>query len=320
METTIGHYDEWMRRQGYRVVQTASTHWVEYGPHVFQAIPFNQLITPSENELTEFLHREKAAALRYSTPLESKTGSLSYHVVYELDHYSLEELPKKARYDVRKGLSTASIEQVSLDRLAEEGWSVRAETLQRQGRSDAETEAWWKNLCLSARDFSNFEAWAAIVEGRMVACLLAVIWKDTFSVMYQQSLTDFLPYGVNNAITYSVTANVVNRPGNLHMFYGLQSLDASESVDKYKFRMGYTAKPVRQRVVFHPLMAPFINKLSFAGMKAANKILPRSTFISKTAGIMSFYLQGSRPLEEQAWSDELLKQKEAILGSAAAIL
>jgi hypothetical protein len=316
MKTKFGHFEDWLRRQGYTVIQTASSHWVEYGPHVFQAIPFHQLISPSEEELTDLLRKEKAIALRYSTPLDAGVGSLSYHVVYESNHYSEQDIHKKARYDVKKGLSIATIEPISLTRLADEGWALRSETLQRQGRSDAETKTWWEDLCLSAEGFPEFEAWGAMVQGKLVASLLAFAHKDYFNIMYQQSLTGYLQHGINNALTYVVTADVVKRPGPLHLFYGLRSLDASESVDKYKFRMGYIAKPLRQRVMFHPAVAPFVNGLTYAGVEVVNAAFRSSTFLSKTAGMMNFFLQGKRPLEYQDWPEILLKHKEAILSQS----
>jgi hypothetical protein len=314
MKTTIGHFDDWMRRQGYSVIQTASSHWVEYSPRVFQAIPFHRLISPSDRELTDFLREAKAIALRYSAPLDSGTGGLSYHVVYESDHYSLHDIHKKARHDVSKGLSIAAIEPISLKRLAKEGWEMRHETLKRQGRTGAESKTWWEKLCLSAEGLPNFEAWGAIVKGKLVASVLAFAHEGYFDIMYQQSLTEYLHYGVNNALTYTVTADVISRPGSFRLFYGLRSLDAKETVDKYKFRMGYVAKPVRQRVVFNPAAVPFINNITLAGLKAVKAIIPTNTFLSKTAGMVNLYLLGKRPLAKQNWPEVLLKQKEAIMG------
>jgi hypothetical protein len=313
MGTRIEQFSDWMRRQGYAVIQTASSHWVEYGPRTYQAIPFHRMIRPSEDEIMDLLRQEKAVALRYSTPLDAKEGSLSYHVVYESNHYSQQDIHKKARHDVTKGLSVAAVEPISLARLADEGWAVRLDTLKRQGRTGAETRDWWEKLCLSAQGLPNFEAWGALVQGRLVAALLAFVYEDNFSILYQQSLTEYLHYGVNNALTYAVTSEVVERPGSIQLFYGLQSLNARDSVDKYKFRMGYIARPVRQRVVFNPWIAPFVNNFTYAGVKALNKIFPGSSFNSKTGGMLNLYLNGRRPLAEQDWPEVLLDQKEAIL-------
>jgi len=293
-------FAEWLRRQGHKITRTPSSYWVEVGPRVYQAFPYHWVITPEEDEIKSLLLDQKALALRYSTSQTAPIGSLSYHVVYEKNEYSSKDLPKKARYDVKKGLSVASIEPISLSRLASEGWDLRRDTLIRQGRSDAETETDWKDLCLSAEGLSGFEAWGAIVQGKLAAALLTFSYSDCFSILYHQSLTEYLPFGVNNALAYVVTAEIIDRSDNrLRLFYGLHSLDAPPSVDEFKFRMGYTAKPVRQRVVFHPWVRPMMNNASHALIRAGQRLKPGNSTLSKAEGMLRFYLQGRLPLSKQ---------------------
>ena len=115
-------FAKWLLGQGHRIIETDSTSWYDIGPGIYQAFPYNHLITPSEAELNQLLRSKKAIALRYSTPVSEKYGKLSYHVTNENKDYSLDQLSRKARYDVRKGLKYASVEPISLDRLADEGW------------------------------------------------------------------------------------------------------------------------------------------------------------------------------------------------------
>ncbi len=294
-------FAEWLRRQGHKVIRTPSSYWVEAGPRVFQAFPYHWVISPDEEEIRELMLEQKALALRYSTPQRSPVGSLSYHVVFERERYTQSDLPKKARHDVKKGLSVASIEPLSLSRLASEGWDLRRDTLARQGRSGAETELDWRRLCMSAEGLDGFEAWGAIADGKLIAALLAFLCDGYFCILYHQSLTEYLPFGVNNALTYVVTSTVVNRPDSrARIFYGLHSLDAPPSVDEFKFRMGYTARPVRQRVVFHPWMRPLMNDASHALLRAGLRLRPGHPALSKAEGMLRFYLQGRLPLPEQS--------------------
>jgi hypothetical protein len=290
---------EWMKRQGHCVVQTSSSYWVEAGPRVYQAIPYHLLIAPSEEELNRFIREEKAIALRYSTPLDSPSGAYSYHVVRVPGDYTLEALPKKGRYDIRKGLGVAKVEQISFDRLAKEGWSLRLDTLLRQGRREAENQGWWEKLCRSAADLPGFETWAAIADGKLAATLIAFQCDNHWSVFYQQSLTTYLQQGVNHALTFEFTRNICARSEPADIFYGVHSLDAPSSVDEFKFRLGYMAKPVRQRVVFHPMLRPLINNATFSFYKGIKNILPYQSVLSKAEGLMRFYLQGKLPLDQQ---------------------
>jgi hypothetical protein len=292
-------FAEWLRRQSHHVARTTSSYWVEFGPRVYQAFPYHHLINPREEEIKQLLQEQKAIALRYSTFQNAREGSLSYHVVYERRQYVQSDLPKKARHDVKKGLSVARIEPISFERLATDGWGLRRETLARQGRSRAETENDWRKLCRSAKGLTGFEAWGALAQGKLVAALLAFSCDGYFSILYQQSLSEYLRFGVNNALAYEVTSRVLNRPGVMGIFYGLHSLDAPPSVDEFKFRMGYTAKPVRQRVVFHPYVQPLVNPLSHALLKTGRNVFPGNPMLAKAEGIFRFHLQGRLPLTHQ---------------------
>ena len=97
-------FAEWFRRQGHRVVRTASSYWCDAGPRVYQAFPYHWLIQPSAMELSGLLIGKGAVALRYSTPFDAIDGKVSYHVVLEgSTPYELETLRAQARNGVRRG-------------------------------------------------------------------------------------------------------------------------------------------------------------------------------------------------------------------------
>jgi hypothetical protein len=304
---------KWMRRQGGRVIRTSSSYWCEAHTGVFQAFPYHWVIEPEESELMQVLVQNKGIALRYSTPVSAARGKLSYHVVCEDPSYDLADLPRQGRQNVRKGLRYADIEPIPLSRLASEGWDLRAETLARQGRAGAETQAWWQSLCLSAQDLPGFEAWGATHEGQLVAAFMAFTCDDCYVLPYFQSATHHLKSRVNNGIFYAVTKDVLGRSGISKVFAGLQSLDAPPSVDEFKFRIGYTPKPVRQRVVFHPLLAPLFNQFSYALVRRLCGWCPKNFALPKVAGVMRFYLEGKQSLDQQPWPERLVARKGELL-------
>ncbi len=293
-------FAEWLRRQGLTVLQTPSTYWCESVHRVYQAFPYHWLIDPDKQEIAS-MFAKGALAIRYSTPMDSQVGAPSYHVVYEQSEYDMATLSSKARGDVRKGLSVATVQPISFQRLANEGWELRWNTLVRQGRQRAESEHWWKRLCLSAAGLPRFEAWGAITtDGKLVAALLAFAYDDYFSILYQQSRTDYMRFGVNNALAHMITSDVLNRPQPLHLFYGLHSLDAPDSVDEFKFRMRYVAKPVRQMVEFTPWLRLLVNPASHMALKFGHRLLPGSPVIAKTEGMFRLHLEGRRHPSRQA--------------------
>jgi hypothetical protein len=79
--------------------------------------------------------------------------------------------------------------------------------------------------------------------------------------------------------------------------------------------MGFRAKPVRQRVVFHPWVAPFVNCVSLQLLSGLRRLFPRVSSLAKAEGMFLFYLEGKKPLSQQAWPEALLDQRDQILAS-----
>jgi hypothetical protein len=294
-------------------VRTASSFWYEASPRVYQAFPYHWVIEPQEKELRRLLVKNNAIALRYSAPLTATRGKVSYHVVCEDPTYDLPSRPRQARQNVRKGLKYASIEPIPISRLATEGWSLRQETLAHQGRAGAESEAWWCRLCLSAEGLPGFEAWGAIHNGQLVASFLAFTCGSCYILPYAQSATSHMKYRVNNAVFYAVTHEALTHSGIKEVFLGLHSLDAPASVDEFKFRMGYTPRPVRQRVVFHPCLALLFNRLSHAVIKRRLDRRPESPTLAKVEGMVRFYLEGKRPPIAHEWPECLAHCRSDLL-------
>ena len=190
---------------------------------------------------------------------------------------------------------------------------MRKDSLERQGRAGAETEAWWSLVCNSAQDLDGFEAWAMMRDGQMAASFLAFRCDDWFTLPFEQSLTAHIEHRVNNAIFYQITHDAIRREGISNVFFCLDSLDAPSSMDEFKFRMGLKPRAVRQRVVFHPWLAPFANQFSHAIVEWLLKRNPGSYLLAKAGGMLRFHLQGLLPLEKQDWPQRLVKNKDQLL-------
>ncbi|BDG06324.1 hypothetical protein [Anaeromyxobacter oryzae] len=296
-------YAEWLRRQGHRVVRTASSYWYDAGPRVYQAFPYHWLITPPEDELRRFLRDNGAIALRYSTTADAPEGCISYHLVCDDRGYGLDSIGKQSRQNVRLGLAKCRVERIPLERLAEEGWALERDTIGRQGREGTFDAEAWRRRYLAAADLPGFEAWGALVDGRLAASILAFTVDDCCELLSQQCLTEFVKARVNNALAFVATRSILDRPEIRSIFYTLQSLDAPASVDEFKLRMGYRPRLVRQRVVFHPWLAGAANPVTLAILHSLRQRRPSSTVLSKAEGVVRFHLQGRRPLAEQDWPE-----------------
>jgi hypothetical protein len=306
-------FSEWLQRQGHHVFRTASSSWFDAGPRVLQAFPYHWIIQPSVQELRELIKSKGILALRYSTPLDALYGQISYHAVYEKASYTLDSLDRRSRQNVLKGLKNCCIEPISLARLAEEGWQLEKDTLGRQGRSTKQSEQKWRRRCMAAADLPGFEAWGALVEGHLAASLLTFQMYDCCEMLSQQCHRDHLRGRVNNALVFVVTQTMIKRANIKSIFYTLQSLDAPASIDEFKFRMGYSAKPVRQRVVLHPWFEFFGSRVSHSIVSWLSRLDQGNRLLAKAKGILAFHLQGKRPLDEQEWPECLTDHKARLL-------
>lgn len=306
-------FSEWLRRQGHTIKKTASSYWSDHGPRVYQAFPYHWVVNIPDVELKSLLRETQAIGLRYSTPITAGLGQVSYHAVFEGENYGFDTLSKWARKNVRRGLKNCFVEPISFRRLADEGWMLQLDTLDRQGRDLEVSAGAWRRRCLAAADLPGFEAWGALVEGRLAASVITFQMDTCTYMLYQQCHRDYLADHVNNALSFVVTQTMVERSQIRSILYGLHSLDAPTSVDEFKFRMGYTAKPVRQRVVFHPWLTPLFNPASHAIVRHLRR-WTENPALAKAEGMMRFYLHGKQPLSKQKWPECLDDCRSELLG------
>lgn len=307
-------FAQWLHRQGHRIIRTRSSYWSEIGPRAYQAFPFNWVIQPGEDELNTMMQKYGILTLRYSAPLKSKEGMISYHTVLS-GPYGLETLSSKARTAVRGGLKNFTVEPITFDRLADEGWRLQRDTLERQGRLKSMSQADWERLCMAAKDLPGFEVWGALYQGELAATDVAARVGNKYLLVYEQSNTKFLSRHVNNALVFTVCDTLLKREGVDEVFLGLHSLDAPPTVDAFKFQLGVKPRAVRQRVVFNPQVAPLINKTSHMALKQVSRMFPHSNIFSKAEGMFRFYLEGKRPLMDQGWPPCLEELKQQALAA-----
>jgi hypothetical protein len=302
-------FAEWLRRQGHHIVRTESSYWFDQGPHVYQAFPYHWLIHPSNEELECLLKKNRIVGARYSTSIADSDGAASYHVVCYNKDYSLKSVKVSSRSAVRRGLESCKIRHITLAQYAEEGWKIQRETEIRQGRGKTIGREAWVRKMMSAKGLDGFEVWGAFVGGHLAATIFGVQIDDCFNILYQQSLRLYLPLRVNNALTYETTRELIGRSSVRMLHYGLQSLDAPPSVDKYKLAMGWSLRPVRQRVVFNlAVPRPVVTYMSKI-LRMGRALLPKNYAIRKAEGFTRFYANSNLPLRNQELSELLIPFK-----------
>ena len=86
------------------------------------------------------------------------------------------------------------------------------------------------------------------------------------------------------------------------------------TVDEFKFRMGYIAKPVRQRIVLHPWLEIVVNGTSCKLIDLLKRCLPGNSLVTKTEGMLRV-LPGTAKIDERAKLVRILKMDQQELAN-----
>ena len=77
---------------------------------------------------------------------------------------------------------------------------------------------------------------------------------------------------------------MLGRPDIDAVWFGAESLEGAEKVDEFKLSMGFVKRPIRQRIVLHPLLRPlFRSALVMRGVAALAARQPRNELWRKLA-------------------------------------
>jgi hypothetical protein len=87
-----------------------------------------------------------------------------------------------------------------------------------------------------------------------------------------------------------VTEEMMARRRMREITFGIESLEPVGPLDQFKFSMGFRTKPLRQRVVFHPVLATALRSRAVRGLfhRWAGAENGSGVFWRKAAGLLRF--------------------------------
>ena len=249
---TAGEFAEFWKIQGYRVLETASCFRYEIRPLAWMYLPYHRLVCLSWQERARLFVVGPAALIRYLSP-KAGAGRSGGVFLCEDRNYDLASLEHKARNQTRRGLERCRIERVDFGFLARVGTELNFQTSQRQGRPrDIMSQSEWQRYCAAAERLADFMAWAAFCDGRLAAFAVTALIEDHYSILWQSSATELLAAYPNNALIYTITSHALTQPRVKYVSYGLQSVESTPGLDRFKLSMGFRLLPAQDRVEFNP--------------------------------------------------------------------
>ena len=288
-----GAYAGFLRAIGHQVVATPSAYWYDASRFFFLSAPPHRLYDPPTDELRGILRRPRCMGVRFAAPLPSP-GKLSYQIVCDNRTYGLEALSGNVRSKVRRGLKRCEVGPVSFPVIATAGRRAHADTLARQGRDSALSGAKWDRFWAAAAEAPGFEGWGAWSGDVLAAFLVSVTFDDGVEFLLARSCSDELGAYPNNALIFHVAEEMLVRRGVREITFGLESLEPVAPLDEFKFGMGFQRRPLRQRVVFHPLLRALLRQSPVRALvrRWTARRGPDAVFWRKAAGLLRFAEEG----------------------------
>ena len=286
-------YAEFLRALGHRVVSVGDFSWYDANRFFFLSAPPHRTYAPSAEQLSAALQTLPCLGVRFAAPLEGE-GKLSYQIVCSDRNYGLEKLSGNTRSKVRRGLKRCEVGTVPFATIATAGKQAHEDTIARQGREGAFGNERWQRFFSVCETTPDIEGWGAWHEGTLAAFLVTVTFEDAVEFLLARSCNDTLGAYPNNALIFTVAEEMLARRGVPEITFGLESLEPVAPLDQFKFSMGFERKPLRQRIVFRPVLSTLLRQSPVRNLVRRWTAQPseRAVFWRKAAGILRFAEEG----------------------------
>lgn len=279
-------FAEFFARQGYRILKTESSSWYEIHPFCWQSIPYHKAIEPTAEEIKSIFFKNTGLLIRFFSQdyHNALTGSIW---ICDRGNYDFVSLETKSRNQTRRGLEKNHIKPVSFDLLVKEGWRLIKDTAQRQGRNpDFANPNEWVRYCNAAGSIPDFDAWGAFLQERLISFLVGAEIDNYYYILQQASETSYLSNYPNNALIYTVTKVKLAEPSLSMVSYGLDSVEDTSGLRKFKQGMGFYPKDLNQRILINPLFRWLKDRKINSALKYLLKISPKNNYLRKADAIL----------------------------------
>jgi hypothetical protein len=124
--------------------------------------------------------------------------------------------------------------------------------------------------------------------------LVTVTFEDSVEFLLARSCSDRLGAYPNNALLFYATEEMLVRRQVPAVTFGLESLEPVGPLDQFKFAMGFRPRPIRQRVIFHPLVRILLRRDAVRAVfrRWTDRRGADAVFWRKAAGLLRFAEEG----------------------------
>jgi hypothetical protein len=210
-------------------------------------------------------------------------GKRSFRMACDPSNYGLHRLSGKARNQTRRGLERCEVHPVDPKTLRTRGLDINVDTFERQGRAvTASKMDYWRRYFYEVTDAEGSEVWGAYIGNELAAFLIAFRMRDCAHIFIMRSARNFLTAYPNNALLFRYITILAADSTIRDVSIGLEQIQPDlESLNRFKYGMGFREVAVGQRIDLVPWLRPFadsavanwVGRLAkFSGSDTADKM------------------------------------------------
>ncbi len=278
-----------MELRGRRVTEGAGSLWysVPTTPRILMNSPLEGVIGADPGEIQDLLRQNGALGARF--PSSRLPGLESGLYVCRLKQFDIMTVHKKSRSCIRRGLEQCAFRQVEPNELLEQGLILNRDSMNRQGRYEAEfgEQKQWARIVDAVKRCAGVEVWGTFLDGRLAAYAITLREDRWLHILHQFSQSEAFHAHPNDALTYELTRMGAEDPALEAVCYGVVGLVATEGLHEYKLRHGYQVEAVNSAFVYHPLAAPVLgSSLAAWAINELRKRRPADQRLERIAAVI----------------------------------
>ncbi len=280
------------------------TFWAGFASGTMMRRPAFHLAPPTSHEIRQVLWRGRTAIASYLLEPDERHLANAWLYVCTDRTYALEKLSQQMRRNVRLGLKHLTITPLTSEQVLAHGVQAFCDTQRRVGLSEGTPERFRRRFIsvASLPEYVYLGAW----KDNQLAAFLSIIEVDDWAEIEGTFSMDALRrYKPNDTLMYSALSYYLVERACRLMSYGVSSIQAESNaagLHRFKTKVGFEARPVHRAFVPHPLLRPFVNRLTLWGVNTALRLWPGDLNLKRAGGMLAYMLGNTHLLEATARS------------------
>jgi hypothetical protein len=297
---SLAEYASELAKSGRRSISgEPETLWIRSETFGMIRFPTFQLTPPTRQEVSRVLWSAPAAVISYIVEPDARHPQNTWLYVCQDPSYNIETLSKPARRDARRATRGLVIAPLEWPVLLDKGWRAFSDTLARLRLSNSSPadfgrcyERFSRNPCHQV-----IGAWKEDSLAAFMTLFVVDDWVEIEGSFFAEAHKGLCP---SNGLAHYVLDHFLVQRRFRTVSYGTSSVqeeNGKTGLHAYKTKVGFKAQPAHRIFVLHPLLHPFVNRLTLRGINTVLYFMPKDRRLKKAQGVLASLL-GKRQLSE----------------------